>query len=81
MNHPIMFVDCENKTKLVPTYYSYFLERKISFNLKSGIVITVTIVLHYKETNATILFILLLQKSSWKIKLREFKSNQKSFTK
>ena len=26
MNHPIMFFDRENKTKLVPAFFSYFLE-------------------------------------------------------
>ena len=26
MNHPVMFLDGDNKTKLVPAYSSYFLE-------------------------------------------------------
>ena len=37
MNYPIMFIDGENKTKLVPASIPYFLnsyERKISFSLK-----------------------------------------------
>ena len=42
MNHPIMFLDRDNKTKLVTTPFSYnFYERKI----------TVTISHLYKETN------------------------------
>ena len=37
MNHPIMFFDQDNKTKLVSASFSYFLklERKIDCNLKS----------------------------------------------
>ena len=46
MNHPIMFLDRDNKTKLVPTLIR---EKKIS--LKSVIVLTVIISLYYKETN------------------------------
>ena len=37
MNHPIMFLDRDNKRKLVPASFSYFfrtLERKINFNQK-----------------------------------------------
>ena len=37
MNHPIMFLDRDNKTKLVPASFSYFLElneRKMNFNLR-----------------------------------------------
>ena len=67
MNYPIMILDRDNKTKLLPASFSYFLElykRKINFSLKSVIVITVIISLHYKETNLTVLFTLLLQKSS-----------------
>ena len=45
MNHPIMFLDEDNRTKLVPA------SRKINFSVKSVIVITVIISLHYKETN------------------------------
>ena len=37
--------------------------------------------MHYKETNLTTLFIFLLQKSSWKIKRRKFKSDQKYLAK
>ena len=37
--------------------------------------------MHYKETNLTVLFTLLLQKGSWKVKLGEFKSDQKYFAK
>ena len=42
MNHPIMFLDRDNETKLVPASFSYFLELmrvKQNFNLKSVIVI------------------------------------------
>ena len=42
MNYPIMFIDGENKTKLVPASIPYFLnsyERKISFSLKRVIVL------------------------------------------
>ena len=42
MNHPIMFLDRGNKTKLVPVSFFYSLglfERKANFNLKSVIVI------------------------------------------
>ena len=49
MNHPIWFLDPDNKAKLVPASFSY--ERKINFSLESVIVITVTIYLPYKETN------------------------------
>ena len=48
MNHPIIFFDRDNKTKLVPASISYFLE---SFSLKNVVIITVVISLHYKETN------------------------------
>ena len=44
MNDPIMFLDRDNKTKLVPASFSYFLEllrEKIDFRLKSVIVTTV----------------------------------------
>ena len=37
MNHPIMFLDRDNKTKFVPAPFSYFLdsyERKTNFNKK-----------------------------------------------
>ena len=37
MNHPIMFFDRDNKTKLVPASFSYFLdlfEKKMIFSLK-----------------------------------------------
>ena len=37
--------------------------------------------LHYKETNYTILYTLFLQKSSSKVKLGEFDSDQKYFAK
>ena len=50
MNHPIMFLDRDNKAKLVPASFSYFLELLWEKN-KSVIVITVIISLHYKETN------------------------------
>ena len=43
MNHPIIFLDRDNKTKLVPASFSFFLEnscgRKININLKRVIVI------------------------------------------
>ena len=42
MNHPIMFLDRENKTTLVPASFFYFLElyeRKVYFNVKSVVVI------------------------------------------
>ena len=54
MSYPIMFLDRDNKAKLVRASFSYFLEpyeRKINFVLKSVIVITVIIFLDYKETN------------------------------
>ena len=54
MKHPIMFLDRDNKTKLVPASFSYFLElldRKINFSLKSIMFVSAIISLHYKETN------------------------------
>ena len=44
MSHPIMFLDQDNKTKLVPASFSYFLEllfmrEEENFNLKSVMVI------------------------------------------
>ena len=43
MNYPIMLLDQDNKTKLLPCYFSYFfrtlIERKINFNFKSVIVL------------------------------------------
>ena len=64
-----MFLDQDNKTKLVPASSSYvFLEllwKKKKFSLKSAIVITVLIYLHCKETNQTVLSTMLLQKCSW----------------
>ena len=55
MSHPIMFLDRDNQAKLVPAYFSYFLEllleKNLNFILKSVIVITVIIFLDYKETN------------------------------
>ena len=54
MNHPIMFLDRDNRTKLLPASFSYFLElmrEKYILVKKSVIVITVIISLHYKETN------------------------------
>ena len=68
MNHPIMFLDRDNKTKLVPASFTYFIfnfyEKKINFSLKNVLVIIVIIFLHYKETNEIVLIKLLLQKSS-----------------
>ena len=67
MNHPITFLDLDNITKLVPASFSYFLKfykRKINFSLKSAIVVPVTVSLLYKETNSTVLFTFVLQKSS-----------------
>ena len=84
MNHPIMFLDRDNKMKLVSATFSYFLElrwEKNKFLLKSVVVIKVIISLHYKETNETVSFTLLLQKSSWKIKWGEFQSDQKELAK
>ena len=55
MNHPFMFIDGVNKTKLVPPSFSYILEvlweKNKNFSLKNAIVITVIISLHYKETD------------------------------
>ena len=48
-----MFFDRDNKTKLVPASFSYFLdlfEKKNDFQLKSVLIITVIIFLYYKET-------------------------------
>ena len=69
MNHPVMFPKRDNKAKLVPTSFSFFLElyerkinfsnsykRKINFSKKCVIVITVLISLHYKETKLFYLF-------------------------
>ena len=42
MNHPVMFIARDNKTKLVPRYFSYFVElceRKKKFNLQTVIVL------------------------------------------
>ena len=42
MNHPILFVDRDNKTKLVPASFSCFLElssEKIKISLKTVIAI------------------------------------------
>ena len=61
MNHSIMSLDRDNKTKLLPATFPYILGllwEKINFSLKRVIVITVIISLHYKET---VLFALLLQ--------------------
>ena len=52
-----------------------------AFFPKNVIVKMVIISLHYKETNKTVLFTLLLQKSSSTIKLGKLKSNLKSFLK
>ena len=54
MNHPILFLDRDNKTKLVPP--SFFLlfrtfTREKKYNSKNVTVATVTISLCYKETN------------------------------
>ena len=54
MNHPIMVLDRDNKTKSMPAFFSYFLELiwdKNNFSLKSVLVITVVVSLHYKESN------------------------------
>ena len=55
MNHPVMFLDRDNKMNLVAASFSYFLkllyEGKINFSLKSIMVITVLMSLHDKETN------------------------------
>ena len=66
MNHPIMFLDRGKKGKLVPASFSY------SINLGQKCVI----VMCFKETSFTVLFKLLLQKSSLKVKLGEFKTDQ-----
>ena len=54
MNYEIVFLNRDNKTKLVSaaffTFYKPY-ERKIDFSLKSVIVATVIISLHYKETD------------------------------
>ena len=53
MNHPTMFLDRDNETKLLPATFSYFLEHlseKKKISLKSVIVITVIISMYYKET-------------------------------
>ena len=46
MNHPIMFLDQDNKRKLVPA----------SLAKKCVMVITAIISLHYKQTNYTVFF-------------------------
>ena len=54
MNHPIMFLDRNDKMKLVPVFFLTFknsYEREMNFSLKRVIVITAIISLHYKETN------------------------------
>ena len=55
MNHPIMFLDRQNKAKLVLASFSYVLEflrgKNTFFNFKRVIVIIVTISLYYKKAN------------------------------
>ena len=67
MNHTITFFDRDNKTKLVPACISYFLE---SFSLKSVVIITVVIALHYKETNYNCLIYIAVAKKQLKIQIR-----------
>ena len=66
MNYPIMFHDRDNKKKLMSASFSYFLQ--LLFEKKNAkncvILITCIISLHYKGDNKTVLFTLLLQKSS-----------------
>ena len=67
MNHPIMFHDRDNKKKLMSASFSYFLQllfEKKKLAKKCVILITCIISLHYKGDNETVLFTLLLQKSS-----------------
>ena len=61
-----MFLDQGKKGKLVPASFSDFI------NLGQKCVI----VMCFKETSFTVLFKLLLQKSSLKVKLGEFKTDQ-----
>ena len=51
MNHPIMFLDRDNKAKLVSASFSYSYERKKKLTEKCVTVIAVKISLHCKETN------------------------------
>ena len=72
-----MFLDRGNKMNLVPASFSYCLEllrEKNKSSLKSVIIITVTISLHYKETNYIVLHCS-CKKVVEKIKLGEFKSD------
>ena len=84
MNYPIIFLDRNNKTKLAPASFSYFLEllwEKNKFSLKSVTVVTVTTSLFNKENKKTVLSTLFLHKSNWIIKLGGFKSDHKYFAK
>ena len=52
MNHPIMFLDRENKKKLVPVSFFYELKKKKKkISQKMCHISTITISLLYKETN------------------------------
>ena len=66
MIHPIMFLDRDNKTKLVPAFFFLLfrtlIREKFILGKKCVIVTTVIISLRSKETNYTALFTLLLQK-------------------
>ena len=54
MNHQVMFLDWDNKKKLVPASFFTFknsYEIKVYLSLKCGIVITVIIYFNYKEAS------------------------------
>ena len=60
------------------TKLSRFNMKKIKFSLQSVNIVTVIISLYFNET---IFAYIALAKNCWKIKLREFKSDQKHFAK
>ena len=65
MNHPTMFLDGDNKTKLVPASFSCFLEllwEKNKFSLKSVIFITVIISLCIIKNLIKLFYLLALAK-------------------
>ena len=72
MNHQVIFLDWDNKKKLVPASFFTFknsYEIKVYLSLKCGIVITVIIILITKKpVKVFFLFTMLMEKSSWKIK-------------
>ena len=73
MNHPIMFLDRDKKTKLVPAsflFFRTFMTEKQILAKECVIVITLISSLHYKEINETVLFTLLRQKNELKSQIR-----------